>query len=108
DREALVELARLYEGERLFADQLEMLDALAEGAEPKERITIELKAAAVVETQLSDLESAIGRYRKLLSSGDNAPEQARVALERIVRDETMREVAAQVLEPFYQERGEIA
>ncbi len=102
DREALEAIARLYEGERLWADHLEALDALVPLAAGQARIDLELRAAEVVEKQLGDVEAAIGRYDKVLRMHP----AARVALERLARDEATRTQAADVLEPYYQERNE--
>jgi tetratricopeptide (TPR) repeat protein len=111
DVEAWTELSRLYQGERLWADHLEALDALAGLAPGAQWIAIELRAAGVVEQQMGDAETAIGRYRKVLYA-DGAPAEAlagaRAALERLLRDEGTRTAAADVLEPYYQERAEFA
>src|SRR5262249_33600637 len=94
DREALTELARLYESEKLWIDHLEMLDALAQLLPVGERSALELRAADVVAEKQGDVEAAITRYRDLLNSdaaqGTEAHARARAALERMVRDERTR------------------
>ncbi|HEY7956264.1 MAG TPA: tetratricopeptide repeat protein, partial [Polyangia bacterium] len=114
DRDALGELARLYEGERMWPDHLEALDALFGLATETERaIELHFRAAEVTEKQLGDVEGAIDRYRQVLDVAPAAPGApfhagARAALERLARDEATRAAAALVLEPFYQARGEHA
>lgn len=111
DKEALVEVARLYAGEGLWADHLEALDALiALEAEPA-RTDLEFKAAQVLEKEVGDAEGAIARYRGVLLAQPLEPGAAyhagaRTALERLLRDEATRAQAAEVLEPFYVARGE--
>jgi tetratricopeptide (TPR) repeat protein len=104
DAEALTKIAKLYEGERLWADHLEAVDALAKLKQGAEKTALELSAAEVVEKQMGDVEVAIGRYASVLRA-DGAP-GARSALERLVRDEATRTQAADVLEPYYAGRNE--
>jgi tetratricopeptide (TPR) repeat protein len=111
DREALAQLVRLYEGERLWSDHLEALDALAELAQGAEHTELAFRAAEVVEKQLAEVESAIGRYATVLNAEAPRPNGpfhagARAALERLARDEASRRTAADVLEPFYEQRSE--
>ena len=115
DREALSELARLYEGEGLWADHLEALDALAQSAEvaPEERVEVGFRAAVVVEQKMSEAEPAIKRYAEVLAAipariGGTFHAGARAALERLVREPDTLQAAAAVLEPFYQARAEFA
>jgi tetratricopeptide (TPR) repeat protein len=106
DREALVELARLYEAETQWVDVVEVLDQLAAvpALSDDERARYRLRAANVVERELSDPEGAVPRYRDILPV---VPE-ARAALEKLARQETTRSAATMVLEPYYLDRNEFA
>jgi tetratricopeptide (TPR) repeat protein len=115
DREALSELARLYEGEGLWADHLEALDALTRSTElsPEERVEVAFRAAIVVEQKMSEAEPAIRRYAEVLAAippriGGPFHAGARAALERLLREPDTLQPAAAVLEPFYQARAEFA
>src|SRR5207245_1879468 len=96
---------------------LEALDALAEAAgaagDQPRRVELAFKAAQVLEREVGDAESAIARYRDVLfapgpeqSGGTAAHAGARAALEKLVRDESMRDQAALVLEPFYEQNND--
>jgi tetratricopeptide (TPR) repeat protein len=111
DREALTEVARLYEGERLWSDHLEAIDALTELASGQEKVDLSFRAAEVVEKQIGEVEHAVQRYAAVLNSEPPRPltpfhAGARAALERLAKDETTRQQAADVLEPFYEARNE--
>ncbi len=114
DIEALEAVARLYAAEGLWADHLEALDALAEAAAARgdapRKVELELKAAQVLEREVGDAESAIGRYRNVLFAGAGGPpeEGAKAALEKLVRDEATRDPAAAVLEPYYEQQSDFA
>ena len=111
DVEALEAVARLYAAEGLYADHLEALDALVEAAtNPARKVELQFKAAGVLEREVGDAESAIGRYREVLfapaSEGQPAHAGAKAALEKLVRDDATREQAAAVLEPYYEGRND--
>jgi len=108
DKQALAEVARLYEGEGLWQDHLEALDALADQSDGAERIELQFRAAEVVEKKIGDAEHAIQRYAAVLNALEPASYHAgaRAALERLAKDETTRQAAADVLEPFYEARHE--
>ncbi|MDB4968610.1 MAG: repeat-containing protein, partial [Myxococcales bacterium] len=114
DVEALEAVARLYAAEGLYADHLEALDALAEAAgaagDQTRKVELAFKAAQVLEREVGDQESAIARYRDVLfadAAVGTAPHAgARAALEKLVRDESMRDQAAAVLEPFYEQHSD--
>ena len=111
DVEALDAVARLYAAEGLYADHLEALDALVEAtSEPARKVELQFKAASVLEREVGDAESAIGRYRDVLfaPAAANTPSHAgaKAALEKLVRDDGTREQAAAVLEPFYEQNND--
>ncbi|MGZ3428895.1 MAG: hypothetical protein ACXVCV_19720, partial [Polyangia bacterium] len=111
DVEALEAVARLYAAEGLNADHLEALDALVEAAtDPRKKVELQFKAAGVLEREVGDAESAIGRYRDVLftteAQGSPAHTGAKAALEKLVRDDGNREQAAAVLEPYYEQHND--
>ncbi|HEY3359783.1 MAG TPA: tetratricopeptide repeat protein [Polyangia bacterium] len=106
DPAALEALDRLFGTERLWTDLVEILDARAAitGA-PDAREELRYRAARVTEKELDDVIAAIGRYRDVLAA---APQHrgAREALEALLRGDTYRDPAAEVLEPFYRDHQE--
>ena len=116
DVEALEAVARLYAAEGLYADHLESLDALVEAAaaagDVARKVELEFKAAQVLEREVGDAESAIARYRSVLftdGAGGTAPQAgAKAALEKLVRDDSTRDQAAAVLEPYYESKNDYA
>ncbi|MCA1663913.1 MAG: hypothetical protein LC659_06555, partial [Myxococcales bacterium] len=107
DVEALEAVARLYATEGLYADHLEALDALIEAAaDPVRKVELQFKAAGVLEREVGDAESAIARYREVLFApgGEGSPAHAgaKAALDKLVRDDSTRDQAAAVLEPYYE------
>ncbi len=111
DADAIAELARLYEGEKQWVEHLDALDALAALASGQGERELLLRAAQVLESQIGDVDAAIKRYQTILESspqGEAAHLGARQALERLVRNESTRDLAADVLEPFYGTLGDYA
>jgi tetratricopeptide (TPR) repeat protein len=111
DIESLEAVARLYAAEGLYADHLEALDALIEAAAGGGRkVELQFKAAQVLEREVGDAESAIGRYREVLftETAEGTPPHAgaKAALEKLVRDDATREQAAGVLEPYYEGKSD--
>jgi tetratricopeptide (TPR) repeat protein len=104
DASALLELIRLLEQERRWAEELEALDALVHITSGGDRWDLELRAASLVEQQLEDAEGAIARYARILTAGAAAEKGARTELERLLRAETTLAWAANVLEPYYKEK----
>jgi tetratricopeptide (TPR) repeat protein len=100
DGEALADLDRIFTNEGRHTDLVEVLDARAERAQdPAARDEIAFRAARLVETELSDVEEAIGRYQRILA-GTPAHAGAREALFAIARGEDYRLPALAVLEPI--------
>jgi tetratricopeptide (TPR) repeat protein len=102
DREALDGLDKVFTREGRHADLLEVLDLrMAAEAVPAAREELAFRAARLVETELSDVEGAIARYREILSPG-RAPQHAdaRAALWAIARGSDYRLQAVGALDPI--------
>ena len=91
DGEALTDLDRILTAEGRQTDLVEVLDARAAGVQdPAARDELAFRAARLVETELGDVEGAIGRYAKILAAGAEACRGARRAL----RDRARRRLPA--------------
>jgi tetratricopeptide (TPR) repeat protein len=100
DGEALAELDRILTAEGRQADLLEVLDARIAGAKDAPgRDELAFRAARLTETELSDVEGAIGRYAQILAASPQHP-GAREALYAIARGDDYRLPAVGVLEPL--------
>ncbi len=100
DGEALTDLDRILTTEGRQADLVEVLDTRAAGTQDAAgRDELAFRAARLVETELGDVEGAIGRYAKILAG---APRHAgaRDALYTIARGDDYRLLAVGVLEPI--------
>ncbi len=100
DGEALTDLDRILTAEGRQTDLVEVLDARAAGVrDPAARDELAFRAARLVETELGDVEGAIGRYAQILA---RAPKHAgaRDALYAIARGDDYRLSAIAVLEPI--------
>ena len=99
DDEALANLDRLLTAEGRFSDLVEVVDARAAGARDQgARTELAFRAARLVETELSDVEGAIGRYGAILAGASlHAPTLE--ALTAIARGDDYRVPAIAVLEP---------
>ncbi|HZL19564.1 MAG TPA: tetratricopeptide repeat protein, partial [Polyangia bacterium] len=100
DGEALADLDRIFTAEGRPADLVDVLDArAARETSPAAAQEIAFRAARLVETDLSDVEGAIGRYQRILTAAPtHAP--AREALFAIARGDDYRLPAVAVLEPL--------
>jgi tetratricopeptide (TPR) repeat protein len=99
DAEALENLDRILTAEGRFADLVEVVDTRAgRASDPAVRAELAFRAARLVETELSDVEGAIGRYGAILAATPgHAP--TREALTAIARGDDYRVPAIAVLEP---------
>jgi golgin subfamily B member 1 len=100
DGEALGDLDRILTAEGRQADLVEVLDTRVAGTRDQaSRDELAFRAARLVETELGDVEAAIGRYAKILAG---APGHAGVrgALGTIARGNDYRLPAVDVLEPI--------
>ncbi|HET6613456.1 MAG TPA: tetratricopeptide repeat protein [Kofleriaceae bacterium] len=105
DPEALAALCELYRRESMWPELVEALDARAQLAtEVDGRAELSFEAARVVEGELADAETAIGRYQSVLELVP-AHAGARDALDALTRAEGTLESAAQVLEALYRDEG---
>ncbi|HEX7597202.1 MAG TPA: hypothetical protein VF518_03245, partial [Polyangia bacterium] len=99
DPEALEFIGHIYDREGKHAELVEVLDARAGGAKtPEERDALALQAAQLVQTELSDVVSAVARYRAILERTPSY-EKARGILWELARHEDYRATAIPVLEP---------
>ncbi len=105
DATSLAALSRLSEAAGRWTELESTLLArhgLVEGAE---RADLALALGAVQRDRLGKVEAAIDFYREVLSLSPHHP-GALDALESLLRDETWRVVAAQTLEPEFEEIGQ--
>ena len=87
DGEALTDLDRILEAEGRQSDLVEVIDARAAGTrDAASRDELAFRAARIVETELGDVDGAIGRYAKILAV---SPQHAG-ARERARRDRPWR------------------
>ena len=100
-------LDRLFSRESHFSDLLEVLEAKTELEEdPEERMDLRFRTAAIMESEIGDLDGAIDRYRMVMEE-DPTHEEAREALERLVRGDSHRELVSDILENLYSVTGEV-
>ncbi len=100
DGEALGDLDRILTAEGRQADLVEVLDTRVAGTrDAAARDELAFRAARLVETELGDVEAAIGRYAKILA-GAPGHAGARGALGTIARGDDYRLPAVDVLEPL--------
>ncbi|HVV50142.1 MAG TPA: hypothetical protein VHO06_10820, partial [Polyangia bacterium] len=100
DGEALAELDRILTAEGRSTDLVEVLDARAADArDAAARDELAFRAARLTETDLSDVEGAIGRYAAILAASPKHA-GARDALYAIARGDDYRLPAVAVLEPL--------
>ncbi len=96
---ALEFISQIYAREGKHAELVDVLDARARGASSAEaRDQLALQAAQLVQTELSDVVGAVGRYRAILDRSPNQ-EKARAALWELARHEDQRATAIAALEP---------
>ncbi len=99
DAEALEFIGQIYGREGKHAELVEVLDARARGARSAEvRDALALQAAQLVQTELSDVVGAVGRYRAILEQSPKQ-EKARAALWELARHDDQRATAIAALEP---------
>src|SRR4029077_19737345 len=99
DAEALASLDRILAAEGRHTDLVEVIDARAAAErDAVARDALAFRAARLVESELSDVEGAIGRYQRILAlSPQNLPTLE--ALLTIARGDDYRLPAISVLEP---------
>ena len=106
DKEALIALNRLFSKEKLWADLLDVLDRLiALEEEPSARNDLNYRAGRIMQTEMSDFDGSIARYKGVLDN-DPGHSDARTALEELAKSDTAREAAFKVLEPLLRSGGE--
>jgi tetratricopeptide (TPR) repeat protein len=100
DVESLEFLDRIFSREGQNPELLEVLDQrVAVEADPVQRDALAVRAARLLEDELSDVDGAIGRYREVLERTPAHPE-ARAALSQIARGDDYRMPAIAALEPL--------
>ena len=108
DYDAIQALDRLYGQAERWHDQLQILEQAVEVADrPEEQTALRHRIGALWEDQLSDPVRAVESYRDVLAHDPNH-EPTIEALGRIAHGDTQPMMAAEVLEPFYEQRGEWA
>jgi tetratricopeptide (TPR) repeat protein len=108
DREILDALDRLYTGEGLHSDLLEIVEQKTDGEQdPDARNELLARAGTLMEHEIGDIDGAARRYTQVIEA-DTDHAQAREALERLVQDETHRERVAEVLEKLYLALDEVS
>jgi golgin subfamily B member 1 len=104
--EALAALDRLFQKEKLWSDLCEVLQTrLAHEADATAREELRFRLGQALERELDDAIGAIGQYRDVLASIPSHA-GARAALEGLLRNDSYRDAAAEVLEPFYRAHEE--
>ena len=99
DAEALEFIGQIYGREGKHVELVEVLDARARGERTSEkRDALALRAAQLVQAELSDVAGAVDRYRAILARTANH-DKARAALWELARHEDHRAMAIAVLEP---------
>src|SRR5699024_8770589 len=96
--ESLAGLARLFERKGDHRNLLDILRTQAELADGDEKIALILRAGAVLERDLDDVEEAISTYEDVFSL-DAENDASLSALMRIARLEQYRERAVEIIEP---------
>jgi len=106
DFEAIQALDRLYGQAERWLDQLQILErAIDAVSDEQEQTAFRFRIGGLWERQLGDTVRAIEAYRDVLDhDADHGPTIE--ALDRIVRGDTEAMLAAQVLAPLYQSRGD--
>ncbi|HXU60080.1 MAG TPA: tetratricopeptide repeat protein, partial [Polyangia bacterium] len=99
DGEALADLDRILTAESRHTDLVEVLDQRVAGTrDAAARDELAFRAARLTETEIGDVEGAIGRYARILQTSPGHA-GAREALLAIARGDDYRLPAADVLEP---------
>ncbi|MBN2342252.1 MAG: tetratricopeptide repeat protein [Deltaproteobacteria bacterium] len=105
DIEAILALDRLYAKEGNFADLLDNLRLQKELANDQAAwVDLTLRIGDLQRTEMSDLEGAIDSYRDVLAQQPTHAE-AIARLEELARDESVRMIAIEVLEPLHEDAG---
>jgi len=103
DQQAIFALDRLYGQAGRWLDQLQILERAVDAAQHREEQTsIRHRIGALWETQLADTVRAIESYRDVLTYDPNH-QPTIAALDRIAHGDSEPMLAAQVLEPLYQQ-----
>ena len=105
DETALAALSRLAESAGRWAELESTLHARHNLAQGAARAELALALGSVQRKHLGKVESAIDAYREVLALSAHHP-GALESLESLLRDEQWRVVAAQTLEPEFEEIGE--
>ncbi len=102
----LRELGKLYERqerwEELAANYEQQLEAIGD---PDDRVTAMVRLAAIRETKLQDLGSAVGLYEEILET-EPENDEAVAALERLIGNSDHRSRIAEILERVYRETNQ--
>ncbi|MDD5308374.1 MAG: hypothetical protein PHU25_13720 [Deltaproteobacteria bacterium] len=103
DRESIAALGRLYAKESMFPELLENLRLERElAADDSSRVDVGCRIGDLLEKQIGDLAGAVDSYDDVLAVAPTH-EGAIAALERLMRDESVRARAIEVLEPLHRQ-----
>jgi len=106
DGAALAELDRLYGGQRMWPELLDVLDRRALTAiDAGARAELAFRAAHLTETELGEPEVALGRYGAVLQINPAHP-NARAALDTLLGKDEHAEAAAAILERHLRNAGD--
>jgi tetratricopeptide (TPR) repeat protein len=103
DRDALDALDRLYSREGRWGELIDLIEGEREQYLDEDRArsdALELRTGDILEHRLNQSAQAIEIYGSLLER-EYEQDAARLALERLLGDESYRLLASRVLEPFY-------
>lgn len=105
DTDAILSLDRLYLKEGNFTDLLENLRLQKDLSKDQAAwVDLTMRIGELQRTEMSDMEAAIDSYRDVLAQQPTHA-QAIACLEDLARDESVRMMAINVLEPLHQEAG---
>jgi tetratricopeptide (TPR) repeat protein len=106
--DALASLDRIYQKQKMWPELLDIVDKRALlGGNPRERADLGYRAARLVENELGEPETSIGRYGAVLGLVPNH-DQARAALEALMAKDEHVEAVTPILERVYRSEREAA
>jgi len=106
DGETLIELSRLYRSTSRFTDLLDITERrLALAGDEAERVALTCELGDLLLNQLDRHAEALEHFARVLASNPSHV-TALAAVESMLDDEDLRQRAAEVLQPIYEDSGE--
>jgi tetratricopeptide (TPR) repeat protein len=103
-REAVGELERLFRARGQWHELVDLLEARQmRSTDAREGAELRLRLADVLETQVSDLRTALDQYEEVIKAG-TLWDRAVAALERLIVHDEHRERIIELLEPVYRDQ----